>query len=731
MMTTPFTPFLEFAEDIKCVRSDLQAYSKGISILYAVDFSEIFRYGHPEASVTGRRPDLAGLRNPRLLDQISRERLALTYLFRRFPSPLIVLDPYLVELLHYYQSLAAAGSQAAIRMRLLNSIARRVTQHTYSHQIADIVQKLKAGERLSADDRDSLAEIIQERYRDFWALLTSPRATLLVDRIKTLVGEGRIAPLARVVPGVRIDPEEELSKAGTWLRLIGENPMRAEKSWITNEADALACQYLETLNRQLINRGSLVVLITNDKTLLEIGTNSLLVEIPGVGEVRTIRGLGYVRTRLYCNRRGGFEINDEFLRREWNLTSGVEEMVRHLQGTDQDDELTRVMMIGEDQLGKFNNLQTFLATDEVITRDIQKDLESIPRDLGDLDPSVIAILTDDVGLRAEVTARADELWRVASAAARELIEGMSLSSQTFSRVLWKLTSSSGAVAASKAEQLLYASDVMNTLAEKYRKPLASVIFSPNLDVDQLAPILHRWGQEARKDPEAASAIGIVWSVYREWDRAESALRQAIEVSRGIRSRESSLLLMMSTIQRNKDEAKVEQDVLDGISRLVDAADARALRELGRIWWLKAYQEKQINLESLTGDRSQLLACIRIAKQALSLLEPKDGLRFRLYNDLAAYSVLLDLEEATAWVSKLRESLNLSQMPPDFLDTIGMHHLKQASVPGSNISDELHMAASMFRRALEQPLYLSKWQRQLVDSHLEATYTPLSREVPSI
>lgn len=715
----------DFAEAISCVSTDLVLRKHGYGLHFAVDFSEIFRYLHPEQQ-TSRTSDVPGFDHG--IRSVVQERVALTFLFRGFSQPLVMLDPYLLELHDYIHSLASLASRTALRAKLLRSIAARLspTDGTEAAEgIKQAITRLKAGLGITEADRDLLASYFQEKYRELWTVLTMPPPSVNAERARRLLHDQRLVHFATALPDVVIDREAEIAKCSGFLRQIERSLRRKSKSWRTNLVDAVACQYLQTLNEQLMPKGQLLVLITNDRTLLEVGKEQLSSSLPDIGSVQTVRSLTYVRALIQCRGRSGGEIDEQRVQHFMELSWGLLSLVESARSLADDKKAYRSLEQARSYLRDFNNLQSFLATNAALANEVENDLSHAPEFVRDLDSSLIEALGSNSALTSEIQARAEGLWRSARSVAVELEQGLG-SNDPVRALRMRLGVRPARIARGQPEQLLYARDVVQTLQPPAAQIVRRFLESDDVGVGADGEQVSHWNQAAHQDPEAATAMSVIWAAYYEWDRAEKVSENAILMSSGFANRVNALHLLRRCIGQNKDDPKVGDETRRVVERLAEQGDPRALRERARLHWVDSIWTGDIDektLELSVEGRKVAARCVEDGLSALRL-GALGELSTRLYNDLAWYYLFLDVSRAGQWVDRLQQQLSYHDMSADILDTLAMWQVKAGEVRIIETARALERAAWFLELALTKALYLPKWQRSIVTGHYDVIHARL-------
>ena len=323
---------------IELFRIDRLAERAGYTITFAIDFSEFYRYLHPDLDRTyGENPD-----------RFYAEQVAIRYLFDRAPSPMLLLKPYYDEFVHHFERVR--DQAAVLQRRLLQAL------HARPDQIPSILREYKSEEDtrriiaiINGVDRTTSPEIkaIVERAR--LNLLD-----LLVAEIREKKVQGTIGTFRTLLEKRRIVWQSAIKGISTDYEIDEDNPLyaaflsdmdsRRRGRHAHNITDAKAAFSLERLNSINVGNRHLFYLISSARLLADSFSKvTVRIELPGEAPVQVpiLREPYYGLLMFYF---GAMKPDQEYVQIDKLLSTlaPVRESIRSLV-----DHIERVESVGE------------------------------------------------------------------------------------------------------------------------------------------------------------------------------------------------------------------------------------------------------------------------------------------------------------------------------------------------------------------------------------------------
>lgn len=289
------------------VAKDLVLEQQGYHIYFAVDFSEIFLYAHP-LSHTLQEFLFEFESTPSTLNHaqaLSRQQTTLSLGFHYIPSPLVLLPPYANELRLHLRAMRRYDSNSFVTEKNLELIEfiRISLLESLNEETHNDINRVQQNKYLTTNQKERLASILEEKYRDIWTLLT-----IDLDGFKNILRlfeTNKILLTGEVFKDIHITHERVSQGVSGWLASISAQQGRKMRSF-QNYADAYACRYLYTINEELLkNRAqkrSIIVLLSHSTAMNSTLTQDSFANIPGWPKgVSPVRNLRYLYTRLLCS----------------------------------------------------------------------------------------------------------------------------------------------------------------------------------------------------------------------------------------------------------------------------------------------------------------------------------------------------------------------------------------------------------------------------------------------
>src|SRR5688572_12578886 len=244
---------------IGCSVADLQFMKGGGTIIYAVDFSEIYSYLNPNNVVE----EFSFVANYSTLDAKLIQRLVLHHFFYASPNKHILLNPYAIEL----EGFVAQGKEGAyVNMaREALRVYKEIETLPQNARFLSISQKIKRKKNLVKRDFDDIYEFLKSSAPSLLNILNPPWKEPLV-LLKELFERQTFQNLTDIgISRAEISSDEEVEDR--WLQTLVA--FRGEQSISSSIIDANAAGILIRVNQLLKDRNIRVLLVTRSKYMHE------------------------------------------------------------------------------------------------------------------------------------------------------------------------------------------------------------------------------------------------------------------------------------------------------------------------------------------------------------------------------------------------------------------------------------------------------------------------------
>jgi hypothetical protein len=283
---------LSFESMLKLLKFDLQATKQySYSVIFAVDFAEVFRYLHPELD-RNRHVDT---------NVFYTEQVALRYIFERIDDSLVLLPPYLEEFRRHLEFVRQEAVRTYERVAGLSSedeyIARLKRTNPAIRNMLDAIEK-----GMEAQD-EVVRESAREAKRFFLDLLLETKRrdhlSSAMSKFKDLVEKKKIVfldKLGEIEKEFTIDESNE-----EYIRIFDTITKERPDHRISNLFDAKAIFSINQLNRLNKKRKKFFVLISSSRRMRRAftGIKAELDFDTKIERVSILRDLYYFLLRYY------------------------------------------------------------------------------------------------------------------------------------------------------------------------------------------------------------------------------------------------------------------------------------------------------------------------------------------------------------------------------------------------------------------------------------------------
>jgi len=276
-MTASIKPLLDYYRrfardllyDIALFEKDVEFQQSGGSIVYAVDFSEVYGYTQRAAeSFFARRPESAFDANLGRATLLELHESILEFILFDAGKNVILLDPYAIELINYYKGLRSGLIENKVRRvaRALEASRRARSTPEYMELESIAARVANNGGQLTTAEADRIGNLIEVIAPDIPALWGLDEETDVLERLTDLMSKDRFRFPDKFF-GLPCDTNSEV--ADRWYYKLrksrGERPDQ-------NFVDAQAMGMLWHLNTRLLSRTqpTVVHLVSRSSAMVSI-----------------------------------------------------------------------------------------------------------------------------------------------------------------------------------------------------------------------------------------------------------------------------------------------------------------------------------------------------------------------------------------------------------------------------------------------------------------------------
>ena len=277
---------VSFRDMLELLVQDMHLAQRGLKMRLAIDYSELFRYLHPELDRTQHVS----------VDLFYNEQVAIHYLFEVMQEPLILLPPY-VEELHLH--LTDLRTRLLVRRVGLDDTSPRLDQR--EKKLLERLDELLATEQQSSatDLSDGLRPWLKRGLDLATTTGLEQRLTKAMDRLQQSLNKGKLIHIRDLpdVPASCVTFNEQQEEYQHVLREVFR--ARPDKNPETNEADARAAYQVKSLTEHGKDLGLYYCLVSNARRLYG-PLMSLRIQPQGTGvDMPILRNLDYYLLRLF------------------------------------------------------------------------------------------------------------------------------------------------------------------------------------------------------------------------------------------------------------------------------------------------------------------------------------------------------------------------------------------------------------------------------------------------
>jgi hypothetical protein len=244
---------------------DLAFMQQGGTIRYAVDFSELYAYALPDK--TGKEIELFVDESEGRADTIQRQ--ALRRLFEEYSEPLILLNPYAIELQSFFinerRRLTVNISDYAARLKHIEEALAQPEYQAIGRINAEL--KVQPTRELTVEESDLIARFLEHSAPDLVEILNQ-RVTRPVEAIQRLLAASRFADLETLV-SVKLGFDSATTE--DWYQKLADI-LKAKNAPIgpNTDLDALALALVEGANRLLDSHKTRLLLVTRSMAMHDL-----------------------------------------------------------------------------------------------------------------------------------------------------------------------------------------------------------------------------------------------------------------------------------------------------------------------------------------------------------------------------------------------------------------------------------------------------------------------------